>query len=88
MYVYIGFPGVSDGKESACNVRTQVRSLGWEDALEMGSTDGSTLAWRIHMGRGACQATVHGITKSQTQMQLSDLHIHTHIYIHSHIIIL
>ena len=40
------------------------------------------------MGRGACQATVHGVTKSQTQMQLSDLHIHTHIYIHSHIIIL
>jgi len=29
-------PGGSDGKESACNVRDQVRSLGQEDTLEKG----------------------------------------------------
>ena len=29
-----GFPGGSDDKESACNVRDQVQSLGQEDPLE------------------------------------------------------
>ena len=29
--VFLGFPGGSPGKESACNVETWVRSLGWED---------------------------------------------------------
>ena len=28
----------------------------------------SVLAWRIPMDRGALQATVHGVTKSQTQL--------------------
>ena len=50
---------------------TWVRSLGWEDPLEEGiATHSSILAWRIPMERGAWQATVHGVTKSQ--MQLSD----------------
>ena len=39
-----GFPGGSDGKESACNVG----DLGWEDPLEEGmATHSSILAWRI-----------------------------------------
>ena len=40
-----GFPGGSDGKESACNVG----DLGWEDPLEKGTTTHSSgiLAWRI-----------------------------------------
>ena len=29
-----GFPGGSDGKESACNVGTWDRSLGWKYPLE------------------------------------------------------
>ena len=42
-----------------------VPSLGWEDPLEEGmATHSSILAWRIPMDRGACWATVHGITKS------------------------
>ena len=46
---------------------TQVRSLGWEDPLEKGmATQSSILAWRIPMDKGAWQATVHGVTKSQT----------------------
>ena len=32
----MGFPGSSDGKESACNVEDLGRSLGWEDYLEGG----------------------------------------------------
>ena len=48
---------------------TWVRSLGWEDPLEEGmATHSSILGWRIHMDRGACQATVHGVTKSWTQL--------------------
>ena len=46
-----------------------VQSLGWEDSLEEGmATHSSILAWRIPMYRGAWQATVHGITKSQKQL--------------------
>ena len=48
---------------------TWVRSLGWEDPLEVGmATHSSVPAWRIPMDRGACQATVHGVTKSQTRL--------------------
>ena len=43
---------------------TWVQSLGWEDPLEKGAaTHFSILAWR----------TVHGVTKSQSQ--LSDFHL-------------
>ena len=43
-----GFPGSSDGKASACNVGTWVRSLGWEDPLQKEmATHSSTLAWKI-----------------------------------------
>ena len=46
---------------------TWVQSLGWEDPLEKGmATDSSMLAWRVPMDRGAWQATVHRIAKSQT----------------------
>ena len=52
---------------------TWVQSLGQEDPLEEGmAIHSSILAWRIAMGRGAWQATVLGVLKSQTQ--LSDLH--------------
>ena len=36
------------GKESACNAKTWLLSLGWEDPLEKGkATYSSILAWRI-----------------------------------------
>ena len=48
---------------------TWVLSLGWEDPLEEDmATHSSILAWRIPMDRGAWWATVHGATKSQTQL--------------------
>ena len=62
------FPGVSDGKESACNVG----DLGWEDPLEEGkATHSSILAWRIPVDRGTWWATTHRITESDTAEQLS-----------------
>ena len=43
------------------------RSLDWEDPLEEGMVNHSSiLAWRIPMDRGASWATLHGVTKTQT----------------------
>ena len=51
---------------------TWVQSLGCEDPLEEGmATHLSILAWGIPMDRGAWQATVHGVAKSDTTKQLS-----------------
>ena len=64
---------------------TQVWSLGWEDPMEKGTaTHSSILAWRIPMDRGAWEATVHGVTKSWTQLSAFHFHFHTHKKIHTH----
>ena len=48
---------------------TWVQSPGWEDPLEAGmATHSRILASRIPMDRGAWQATVHGVAKSQTRL--------------------
>ena len=44
----LGFPGGSDGKESACSAGDLGSILGREDPLEKGmATHSSILAWRI-----------------------------------------
>ena len=54
---------------------TWVRSLGQEDPLEEGmATRSSILAWRIPMDRGVWGATVHGVTKSRTQLKQLSTH--------------
>ena len=46
--VLLGFPGGSDGKQSACNAGHLASIPGWEDPLEKGSaTHSSILACRI-----------------------------------------
>ena len=63
----MGFPGGTDSKETACSEGELGSIPGWEDPLEEGmATQSSLLAWRIPTDRGAWQATVHGVTKSQT----------------------
>ena len=60
----LGFPGGSDGKEFACSVG----DLGWEDP---GGGHGNPLQYSCLenlMDRGAWQATVHGVAKSQTRL--------------------
>ena len=48
---------------------TWVQFLGWEDLLEKEmAVHSSILAWRIPMDRGAWQATVHEVAKSQTRL--------------------
>ena len=58
--------------------RTQVRALGHHDPVEEGTaTHSSILAWRIPIHRGAWQATVHGVAKSQTCLKRLGMHAHT-----------
>ena len=69
-------PGATSGKEPTLPMQeTHVRSLGGEDPLEEGpATHSSILAWRIPIERGAWRATVHGVTKSQTQLNWLSRH--------------
>ena len=49
---------------------TQVQSLGREDPLEKEiTTHSSMLAWKNTTDGGAWRATIHGVTKSQTQLK-------------------
>ena len=66
--VFLGCPGGSDVNPPAMR-ETWVPSLGWEDPLEEGmATHSSILACRIPMDKGAWQAVVDGVTKSQTRL--------------------
>ena len=47
---------------------TRVQSLGREDTLKEMATHSSAIAWKNSMDGGACGATVHGVTKSRTQL--------------------
>ena len=48
----------------------RVQSPDWEDPLGKGmATHSSILHWTILMDREAWQATVHGVTQSQTQLR-------------------
>ena len=55
--------------KSLHTVQTRVQSLGWESLMEEHTaTHSSILAWKISIGKGAWQATVHVATKSQTSL--------------------
>ena len=69
-----GFPGDSDGKESACQSRIQVQPLGQEDSPGVGN--GNPLQYSClenPMDRGARQATVHEVMEeSDTTERLNN----------------
>ena len=74
----MGFLGSSDGGESVCNAGDPTSVPGWEDPLEKGN--GYPLQYsclEYSMDRGAWQAIVHGVAKSQTQ--LNDFHSQTQV---------
>ena len=78
-----GFPGSSDGKESALQ-ETRVWSLGWEDPLEEGmSTHSNVLIWRMPWTEepGGLQ-----FMKSQRvgHNWVTHTHAHTHTHRHTH----
>ena len=57
---------------------TQVRSLGWEDALEEGMSTHSIFLVGNPMDRGSWQATGHRVIQSQTRLErLSPACMHT-----------
>ena len=65
---YMGFPGGSDGKESACSVG----DLGLIPGLGRYPREGNgnplqDCCLENPMDRGAWQGTVHGVTKSWTR---------------------
>ena len=67
-YVYLwGFHAGSDGKESTCNAGDLGLILG--SGRSPGEGNGNALQYSClenHTGRGAWQATVHGVTKNRT----------------------
>ena len=69
----LGFPsGIKNLPGNAGDIDTRLGSLGQEDPPEEGmATHFSILAWRIPWteGRGACQAMVHRVAESLTQMK-------------------
>ena len=68
MHMY-GFSGGSDGQESACNAGDL--SLITESGRSPGEGNGNSLQYSClenPMDRGAWQARVHGVTKSQKRL--------------------
>ena len=77
-------PGGSDGKESFCNVGNPGSIPG--SGRSPGEGNGNPLQYSClenFMGRGAWRTTVHGVSKSQTQ--LSDQDFHFHVYTQSRV---
>ena len=69
MATFLGFPGGSDGKEFTCNEGDlgSIRGLG----RSPGGGHGNPLQYSClenPMDRGAWQAAVHGVAKSQTHL--------------------
>ena len=65
----LGFPGSSDGKESACNAGDPGSISG--SGRSSGEKNGNPLqysSFENSMGRGAWLATVHRVTKNQTRL--------------------
>ena len=78
----MGFPGGSDGKESAGNVGDPASNPGSGRSPEDGN--GNPLqdsCLENSMDRGSWRAIVHGVRKCQTR--LSDSHTHTHTHTHT-----
>ena len=74
------FPGSSADNESSCNAGHSGLIPGWGRCPEEGNSYSLQYSClKNPMDRGAWQATVHGVAKSQTQ--LKQLSIYTYIYI-------
>ena len=72
LYIYMGFPGGSDGKESACSAG----DLGLIPGLGRSPGEGNRSPRPYYclensMDRGAWQATVHGVAKRTEELTLS-----------------
>ena len=68
--VFLGFPGSSAGKQSACSVG----DLGWIPGLKRFPGEGKGYPLQYSGLENSMDCTVHGVAKSQTR--LSDFHFH------------
>ena len=69
IYMGRGFPGGSDGKEAIYDAGDPGSIPG--SGISPGERNGNPLQYsclRNPMDKGACQATIHGVTESQTQL--------------------
>ena len=67
----MGFPGCSDGIESACNVGDLGSILGWGRSPGGGNGNPLQYSWLENpMGGGAWWATVHRVAKSWTRLSV------------------
>ena len=72
----MGFPGNSDGKESACNAGNLDLIPG--SGRSPGEGNGNPLQYSClenPMHRGAWRATVHGVAKSRTRLKQLSSHV-------------
>ena len=81
----MGFPGGSEGKESACNTGDAadvnlIPRLGRFPGGGHSNPLQYFFSWRIHMDRGAWWATVHRVAKSQTRLST-----HTRGYVYQNL---
>ena len=87
LHVYLGFPGGSSGKAPACQCRRHrdaVSVLGWGRSL--GGGPGNPLRYSClekPLDWGAWLATVHRVTKNQTQLKQLSTHAHIFLWFNS-----
>ena len=80
--LYLGFPGASDGIESACNVGDPGSIPGGEDPLEKRMTTHSIiLAWRISWTDEPGRLWSMGLQELDTTERLSLILFHMHCLI-------
>ena len=72
----MGFPGGSDGKESACNVADPVSIPGLGRSPREGNGYPLQYCLENSMDRGAWWATDHGKDHKESQTQMKDFHFH------------
>ena len=81
----MGFPGGSDGKESACNAEGLALISGLERPSR-GGHDNPLYYSCLEKPCGQRSLAVHGVAKSWTQLS-NYAHTHTHTHTHTHIYI-
>ena len=79
----MGFPCVSAGKESACNVG----DLGLIPRLERSPGEGKGYPLQYSGLEKSMDCVVHGVAKSQTQLSNFHFNIYIHIYMYRSIYI-